>query len=145
MASLQTDYLVARAQGWRAADALRRARTVGEWREHEADECAPDLGDVRLTTVADDDWSSALDFDGSEADHKAAADRAERDGVWGLLGQYWDGAAWQTVDSVWGFIGDDWRGSGYDGDIMLETLDARAAFMAERARAFEAERPDLYS
>lgn len=131
MNRLAQDYRAARSQGWRASDALRRARIQAEWREREADEWAPDLGAVRLHLEADDDWSAALDGDFGEREREALAERARRDGVWGLIGQFWNGEAWETADSVWGFIGDDWRGSGYDADVQFETLAASAAFLGD--------------
>lgn len=53
-------------------------------------------------------------------------EKIDRDGVWGIIGEYWDGEAWQVADSVWGFVGDDYRDSGWDTDIMRSTLDAFA-------------------
>jgi hypothetical protein len=47
----------------------------------------------------------------------------DRDGVWGIVGEYFDGERWQHADSCFGFVGDDWKNSGYDTDIMRATLD----------------------
>ena len=47
-----------------------------------------------------------------------------RQGVWGIVGEYFDGEVWQHADSCFGFVGDDWKNSGYDTDIMQATLDA---------------------
>lgn len=49
-------------------------------------------------------------------------ERIERDGVWILLGEFWDGREWIVAASCGGFIGDDWDRSGYDSDIMYETI-----------------------
>lgn len=55
-------------------------------------------------------------------------DRINRDGVWGIVGEYLCGAClqWVVANSCWGFIGEDWKGSGYDLDCMEVTLDALA-------------------
>ena len=51
-------------------------------------------------------------------------DKVNSDGVWGVIGEYFDGETWQQADSCFGFVSDDWKGSGYDVDIMRQTLDA---------------------
>jgi len=61
-------------------------------------------------------------------EEQEAIDRANREGIWGIVGKYkvacdcqnCDG--WHTSDSVWGFVGDDWKNSGYDIDVMYQTL-----------------------
>lgn len=100
---------------WKAADGYEF------WGDLPPDEGEPGL--VRLVLRHDND-SPADDFDGSERDLKAARERANRDGMWGIESQFWDGAEWQYADSCWGFIGDDWKGSGYDVDLMASALDA---------------------
>lgn len=52
-------------------------------------------------------------------------DRINRDGVWGVISEYKCPAcgSWKTADSCWGFIGDDYKDSGYDLDVMEETLN----------------------
>lgn len=57
---------------------------------------------------------------------EAFINRLDRDGVWGIVGQYKCKACghWLTADSVWGFVGDDWQESGYDLDVKASTLDA---------------------
>lgn len=54
---------------------------------------------------------------------QAEQDRANRDGMTGIVGQYLTNGKWIHADSVWGFIGDDWKDSGYDLDIMSETIN----------------------
>ena len=49
-------------------------------------------------------------------------DQIDRDGVWTLVGQYWDGESWQSADSICGLIGDEWRA--YGPDIMYSTIQA---------------------
>lgn len=97
-----------------------------------------DKGNVRLRTIADSDWSEE-DLFGDvynpevndnikphiiERELQAERRRVDSEGVWGLVGEYFDGETWRDVDSCWGFIGDDWRGSDVDEDIMRSTLEA---------------------
>lgn len=51
-------------------------------------------------------------------------DRINRDGVWGVVGEFWNGEEWEEADSCWGFVGDDWKGSGYDKEIRETTIKA---------------------
>ena len=80
-----------------------------------------------------------------ESDLNREIDRIEREGVWGIIGEYWDGAEWQIADSCWGFVGDDLELNGYDDDIRRATLDAYKKCLAAQARALEAARPDMYA
>ena len=57
-------------------------------------------------------------------DREAFIERVNRDGVWGMIGEYWNGEAWEHADSSWGFIGDDWSDNGYDDDIKAATIKA---------------------
>lgn len=67
-----------------------------------------------------------VDIDPAELkrQEKAAIDRANREGVNGIIGEYKCTCCgqWVQADSVWGFVGDDWKGSGYDLDVMSITL-----------------------
>jgi hypothetical protein len=105
----------------------------------------PELGSVRLRIVPDE----CVSFDDLEGDtfnpkvnkdvpharlereQKEFREKVNREGVWGVIGEYWDGEDWQHVDSCFGFVGDDWKESGYDIDIMRATLDAMKAKLAE--------------
>jgi hypothetical protein len=49
--------------------------------------------------------------------------KVDREGVFGVIGEYFDGERWQHADSCFGFVGDDWKNSGYDTDIMRATLN----------------------
>lgn len=57
-------------------------------------------------------------------EHEAEHERINRDGIWGVVGEYWNGEEWIHADSCWGFVGEDWKDSGYDLDIMRATLEA---------------------
>jgi hypothetical protein len=97
----------------------------------------PAFRDVRLKIVADD----ICDLDnlfGDTYSHKAnpeipqatldrqrerEIERVNRDGVWGIVGEYFDGEHWEHAGSCFGLIGEDWKNSGYDIEIMRATLD----------------------
>lgn len=115
-----------------AQNALREARIVDEWEQHE------NAGHVRLRIV-EDEYADIGNLEGDTFNPKANPDispaklereraafieRINRDGVVGVIGEYFDGEDWQQADSCWGFVGDDWKESGYDIDIMSQTLEA---------------------
>jgi hypothetical protein len=58
-----------------------------------------------------------------EREEREFIDKINREGVWGIIGEFWNGEEWIQADSVWGFVGDDWKGSGYDLDVKWSTLD----------------------
>lgn len=136
------EYRKARSEGWRAQDALRRARTLIAWAAEECDahdEPGEPGYNVRLHVKVDDSVSledlkgdcfnfevCGFPYGRSQlaAQERAFEDRVNDEGVFGIVGEYWNGEEWVEVDAVWGFVGDDWRGSGYDDDIMRATLDA---------------------
>ncbi|MEN6534494.1 MAG: hypothetical protein ABFD89_12575 [Bryobacteraceae bacterium] len=125
-----------------AAVQLKAAKR--EARIREAWEKAEDAGLVRLRVEPDEstDLDNLLgdvfnpeanpDIDPKrlEQEKQHEIDRINRDGVWGVIGEYkaavcpacGRGGNWEHADSCWGFIGNDWEGSGYDLDIMEETL-----------------------
>jgi hypothetical protein len=140
-------YLRERREGNRASNALHAARTRQEWSRHEVAEYSSGepidakRGDVRLRIVPDD----CADFDDLcgdtfnpvvnsdipesrlERERKEFEDKVNRDGVWGVIGEYFDGEVWHQSDSCFGFVGDDWKRSGYDVDIMAQTLASARA------------------
>ena len=94
---------------------------------------------VRLSIVPDDSGMSFEDLTGDtfnaeahpdipqermDRERKEEMDRINREGVYGVVGEYWNGEEWEHVDSCWGFVGDDWKESGYDVDIMSATIKA---------------------
>jgi hypothetical protein len=60
---------------------------------------------------------------------------AERDGIWGLVGEYrfGDTAKWEHGDSVWGFIGTD--ENGYETNIQSATIDELRKQIRQRCRS----------
>jgi hypothetical protein len=84
-------------------------------------------GLVRLEIVPDDSPDlSFLDQKEFSRYRQKGYDRANNDGVWGIVGQYRmdEDSDWMNADSVFGFIGDDWKGSGYDTDIERNTIQS---------------------
>ena len=93
---------------------------------------------VRFKVIADEHW----DYDNLAGDtynpevntdipefclqgeKKEFKKRINREGVWGIVGEYWNGEEWQEADAVWGFVGDDWEDSGYDLDVKTSTVKA---------------------
>jgi len=133
-----------RARGFQAQWAFSNARTRMAWEKHEVAEYSsgepidPKRGNVRLRVVPDE-MCSLEDLEGDCFNPKANPDipasklqrdreefiaKLNQEGVWGIIGEYFDGEVWQHADSCFGFVGDDWKNSGYDTDIMRATLDA---------------------
>lgn len=131
------EYSRLRAKGWAAKEAFHAARAAREWFDAEWDgRYEPDEpGIVRLSVEWDRDTDlSHLDDRAVYTEQQASAEyeRAERNGTWGIIGEFWNGEEWQHVDSIWGFIGDDWKDSGYDVDVKRATLDAAREFVNSR-------------
>ena len=91
----QKYYRQLRQCGYRADHALAMARTLVRWDQAES------AGHVRL--VAKPESESYWDVYGepdSERERKAQAWYLEHWGCWCVVGQYYDGQAWQWADSV---------------------------------------------
>lgn len=130
--SIISDFRALRATGYSAGSAMRTARILEEWRPLE------DAGLVRALYACDPDPSCALEWLDQSADDmssgnerewaavgKRERERANSDGVSGIIGQYRTSETedWETCDSVCGFIGDDGlEAGGYAADIMASTL-----------------------
>lgn len=118
-----------REQGFQARWALANARNRLEWDKHEVAEYSngepidPKRGNVRLRIVPDDSCSLE-DLEGDcfnpEANPDIPASRLQRDrkefiakvnreGAWGIVGEFFDGEHWQHADSCFGFVGEDWK------------------------------------
>src|SRR5262245_235559 len=108
-----------------AQSAIRTARINLDWAAHEWNEFdEPEIGSVRLRFAPDESPDhSWLEQDCYSDRYRAdMRDTIDRDGVWGCIGEYFDGEDWQAADSVWGFVGQD--AHGYTPDIKAETLQA---------------------
>jgi hypothetical protein len=83
-----------------------------------------DLGDLFGDTF-DPRVNTGIKPERLEREKQAEIDRINRDGVWGIIGEYRCPTCgkWTQADSCWGFVGDDWRESGYDLDIMATALE----------------------
>lgn len=126
MSTIEREYRKLRSRGYRAENAIRNARTK-----------------VRLRMVPDEEQydDSYLDTWG-ESEKKVAESRKklweqiEREGVWGLVGEYLDASGrWEEADSVWGIIGDD---DDYYPQIKQAALDAYDRECVEEARSLGA-------
>lgn len=111
-------------------NAVRNAEIINKWEQLEDD------GKVRLKIEPDE----SADFDdlcGDSFNPKVNPeisynnlmlqkshfrDKVNQEGVWGIVGEYYNGEKWIHADSVWGFVGDDWKESGYDLDVKWETI-----------------------
>ena len=114
-----------------------------EWEKHEVAEYSSGepidskRGNVRLRVVSDETCSLG-DLEGDCFNPKANPDvpasrlqrgrkefieKVNREGVWGIIGEFFDGETWRHADSCFGFVGDDWKDCGYDTDIMRVTLN----------------------
>jgi len=147
-------YRQQRDKGFSASHALRIARTLSQWDALQGEEVfegepVSDQCNIRLLIVPDNEVYDDSYFDtweiSDDQKEKIRAElwaRIEREGVWGITGQYrvcscdecGNPAHWEDVDSVWGFVGDDWQDSGYDTDVMQGTIDAFRDYLADLAR-----------
>ena len=151
-----------RAKGWTAQHALRNARTLEEWRQRSGhtvgeDESVSDQCDVRLLIVADDYYDDSyidtwdISDKKKEKAKKELREKINHEGVWGIHGQYRTCACnycdnpchWEDVDSVSGFVGDEWYDSGYDTDVMQNTLDAFNEYLDDYRTRNAAREKDL--
>lgn len=138
---IRAEYMRQRKLGNPAKWALHHARARDAFTDLE------NAGLARLETKPDDCPDLSYLEQNCFADVRDAEyDRANRDGVWGLVAEVFDPETgdWQEVDSVWGFTGDDWRDSGYDADMMRACIDWHDERMTRVARDMELSRPDMY-
>lgn len=165
--ALQRAYQHQRAIGWHAQQALRNAKIIKRFLEFDGDVVnefasndSPDTypgsdnpytGPVRLKIIADempydDSYLDTWDLSERALEHERQhlRDNIERNGVYGLTSEFWNGSEWIETYSCWGFIGEDWRNSGYDTDAMQAAIDGFEECLVEQARAIEASRPDMY-
>jgi hypothetical protein len=128
-----------------AEHALREAHIRAEWREWEG------RGLVRMR-VEPDYIAHYDDLAGDSFNFKVNPDipafrlermeeefkeRISRDGVWGIISEWFNGTEWQHADSCWGFVGDDWQDSGYDVDAMAQAISAAKAHYDEPAQRLD--------
>jgi len=58
----------------------------------------------------------------------------DRDGVWGMVGEYNMFGQWVPTDSCWGFIGTDLENNEYRIDIMDNTIKSFRKYIQTRCR-----------
>ncbi len=151
-----SEYRRLRKLGWAAKWAYVSARTKAAWDAMGGFTYEPGgyfvVGPIRLILQPeqecyDDSYIDTWD-DLSEKKREKykleLQDRISRNGVWCLVGEYWDGSEWVHADSCGGFIGDDWKDSGHDTDIMAMTISAYSDHLEVQAKELESERPDMY-
>lgn len=126
---IRLEYMRLRHKGWTASAALRAARIHDAWTDLENEgvvriehpiDCEP-YDDTYVDTW--DDLSPAK----RERYKKELHDTIERWGVYGIVGEFFDGKDWHEVDSVWSILGNDLTDNGYDVDIKSATIDAYLA------------------
>jgi len=103
--------------GYDAANCLAAARAEILWDLYER----ADL--VRLRWENDDCPDTSWIFQDCFDDQYRTdtLDKIERDGMWGLIGEFRVGDIWLHGDSCWGFVGQD--AHVYEEDIKSQTLD----------------------
>ncbi len=128
MENLKQAYKTERSHGFRAVHALNNAKTRLAWEKLKS----ANQNTVRLNIVPMDEYHDASYIDTWTDISETHRERIKSDiyarvnqhGLWGIVGEYWDGEEWQQADSCYDFIGDEWKNSGYDTDIMAATIDA---------------------
>jgi len=130
--AIKREYFRQRRLGNRARWAYQHAVTQARWDAMESEglvrlDIRPDE-DCGFDDLAGDMFNRKANPDIPESrmakEEKEYRERIDREGVYGIVGEYFDGEEWVDADSVWGFVGDDWRDSGYDSDIKRATMDA---------------------
>ncbi len=128
--SIKMIYKNLRKKGWKAKEAMQRARIVDEFNSRD---------DVRLRVIPMT-YYDIKDLKGDCYNPKANPDISPKilkdqerefeltvatEGVNGIVGQYKGLLSdhWHDVDSIWGFVGDSWKESGYDEEIMKATME----------------------
>jgi len=112
-------YAQYRAAGYSPIDSWRSSGIVAEFRKHEWSEYDPEpheIGVMRIRLEPDDepyDPGDTLEpFRGAdgrwrtrEENERELSDLLERTGVWGTIGEAWDGSEWVEAGSCWGHAG----------------------------------------
>ncbi len=138
MSSFHQHYKAMRDKGLPANQAIVQARYEVKNDELRAEFSALEAqGHVRFRTETDDcynlddlmgdcfnpDANPSVPASQLKREENEFVDRVEREGVYGIITEYYDGEEWMHADSVWGFVGDDWKLSGYDADLMGSAID----------------------
>lgn len=112
-------YAQFRTAGYSPVDSWRDAGIVAEFRAHECGEHdEPEFGDMRIRLEPDgeqyDHGDTLEPFRGSDGRwrtreelERELSELLDRTGVWGSIGEVWDGSEWVQADSCWGHAGYD--------------------------------------
>ncbi len=138
-----------RTAGYRPITAWERADIVAQFRQHETHDDSPepdDIGAVRIRLECDGEPYDAGDtlepFRGSDGRwrtkeelERELSELLERTGVWGSIGEVWDGSEWVEVGSCWGHAGYESADcpieNPYVVDHMRACLEHRAKLMTD--------------
>lgn len=136
--SLLNEYKKLRKQYTPAGESLRRVRYMLVKRQQMLEfaelvtqgkvrfRVEPDDG-VSYDDLAGDSYSPEVNPDIPASvlakQEKEFKQRINTEGVWGIIGEYWNGREWIKADSVWGFVGDDYESSGYAAEVRALTID----------------------
>jgi hypothetical protein len=138
-----------RTAGYRPITAWERADIVAQFRQHETDDDSPEpeeIGAMRICLECDDEQYDAGDmlepFRGSDGRWRTR-EELEREhthmletcGVWGTIGEVWNGTDWEIVDSCWGHAGYENPDSPIENEYVIDhmraCLEHRANMMAD--------------
>lgn len=125
---------------WYCAGIVERFR-ANECGEHDA----PQIGDMRIRLEPDnepyDPGDTLEPFRGSDGRWRSR-EELERElnrildsqGVWGVIGEVWDGSDWEHADSCWGYAGFDRPDCPIENFSIVDTM---ASCLALRAKLGE--------
>lgn len=139
-ASIRNEYARLRKAGWIARWALSHAKTMDHFATLEAHnlvrlEWHPDH-DATIEDLGGDTYRPECHPDIPESrimrEKKEFIELVEREGAWGLVGQYSvdGGKTWNDGGSIWGLVGQE--DTGYESDIIDETVEALRKALKER-------------
>lgn len=129
-------YAQFRTAGYSPVDSWRYAGIVAEFRAHECGEHdEPEFGDMRIRLEPDgepyDPGSTLEPFRGSDGRWRSReelerelSELLERTGVWGTIGEVWDGSEWVDVDSCWGHAGYNRPSDPVENEYVIEHMRA---------------------
>ncbi len=129
-------YAQFRTAGYSPADSWRIAGIVSEFRAHECGEFDDqEIGDMRIRLEQDvepydpgDTLESYRGCDGRwrsrEENERELSALLERTGVWGTIGEVWNGTEWEIVDSCWGHAGHNRPSDPVENEYVVEHMRA---------------------
>lgn len=141
-------YTEARKRGYTAKMAFNFAKTEQAFRElggvieHETDNFVRSAESFVRVSVLEmhelpdvsyvDTWTD-IPTQRRERIKQEILERVKCEGLWGIVGEWFDGAEWHVCDCVWDFVGDDWKWSGCLEDVKQTAIDAFEENMMQAA------------